>query len=192
MSAETAAPGWYHAQGDPAGTQRYWDGTTWSESPVPVMPTAGFPAAPPELASADGATRKPWEWWWHVVGHNYANFSGRATRAEYWWFTFVNVVGVIAFMIPLIAFGRVADDSFSDLGVLMIVAMVLIGLGLAIPGIAVTVRRLHDIDRSGWWYLIAVIPIVSYVGSFVILIFTIMDGSPCWNRYGPDPKGRNN
>lgn len=59
-------------------------------------------------------------------------------------------------------------------------------LAVLIPSLAVTVRRLHDIGRSGWWLLIAFIPLI---GALILLIFTVLDSKPGSNQYGPDPKG---
>ena len=59
-------------------------------------------------------------------------------------------------------------------------------LAIVIPSIAVTFRRLHDTDRSAWWILIGLIP---FLGALVLLVFTLLDGTPGDNRYGPDPKG---
>src|SRR5215204_5898732 len=58
--------------------------------------------------------------------------------------------------------------------------------GVLIPTLAVTVRRLHDIDRSGWWILIGLVPLI---GVIVLLVFALLDGTPGDNRYGPNPKG---
>lgn len=189
MTTETTAPGWYHAQGDPPNTHRYWNGSAWSDSPVPVHST-GFPMAPPELDGAAETDRKPWEWWWHVVAHNYANFSGRATRAEFWWFGCFNLLAMAALFVPLFALGSTSESGLGGAQTVFLIAIVVFALLLAIPNLAVTVRRLHDTDRSGWWYLLTVIPIVSYVGSIVLLVFTLLDGTPRQNRYGPDPKRR--
>ena len=60
------------------------------------------------------------------------------------------------------------------------------GLAVLIPTLAVTVRRLHDIDRTGWWILINLVPLI---GTIVLLVFCVMDGTPGNNRYGPNPKG---
>ena len=60
------------------------------------------------------------------------------------------------------------------------------GLAVMIPGLAVTIRRLHDTDRSGWWWLICLIPII---GVIVLLVFLATDGTSGQNQYGPDPKG---
>ena len=94
-------PGWYPAQGDPPNTHRYWDGASWASGPQPIQPTppaavatAGFPGPPPQPAGHQWAPvepveRNPWEWFMHVVKEKYSTFDGRATRAEYWWFTAV-------------------------------------------------------------------------------------------------------
>ncbi len=58
-------------------------------------------------------------------------------------------------------------------------------LAVLIPSIAVSVRRLHDIDRTGWWLLIALVPLV---GAIVLIVFHVLDGTPGPNRYGPNPK----
>jgi uncharacterized membrane protein YhaH (DUF805 family) len=65
----------------------------------------------------------------------------------------------------------------------------LYGLAVMIPGIAVSLRRLHDIGKSGWWFLLGVIPIVNFIGIFVLLYFYIQDSQPGENEYGPNPKG---
>ena len=63
----------------------------------------------------------------------------------------------------------------------------LIMLGLLIPSLAVSIRRLHDTNRSGWWILIGLIP---FLGALVLIVFYLLDGTPGPNKYGPDPKGR--
>lgn len=106
----------------------------------------------------------------------YVTFSGRASRAEYWTFTLVNYVALMALGVPAVT---------TDNNILLNVAT-LIGLAMLLPSIAVTVRRLHDTGRKGWWVLISLIP---YVGAIVMLVFTLFDGQPGNNKYGPNPKG---
>jgi uncharacterized membrane protein YhaH (DUF805 family) len=65
--------------------------------------------------------------------------------------------------------------------------MALVTLGLLLPSIAVTVRRLHDTNRTGWWILISFLPLI---GGIWLLVLTVLDGTPANNRFGPDPKGR--
>lgn len=114
----------------------------------------------------------------------YFDFRGRARRAEYWLFQLL--ICIVVFAILTIA--RVADYEGS-LG-LRYVAAVAITIFMAlsvIPSIAVQFRRLHDIHRSAWWILIGMLPLI---GSFVLLIFHLIDGTSGRNRFGPDPKGR--
>ena len=104
---------------------------------------------------------------------NYANFEGRARRSEYWYFTLFSMMLFILLMIVMY--------MIPTIGTILIV---LAGLGLIIPSIAVTVRRLHDIGKSGWWYLLAFVPL----GGIVLFVFSVMDSQPGSNEYGPNPK----
>lgn len=111
----------------------------------------------------------------------YVGFSGRARRAEYWWFVlFTVIVGVVTALLD-IAIGTDFGESITSGGIIS----TLVNLALALPSLAVTVRRLHDTDRSGWWILIGLIPII---GAIVLLVFTIQDGTPGQNRFGSSPK----
>ena len=116
--------------------------------------------------------------WYLEVLKKYAVFSGRARRKEYWMFTLVN--GVIAFVLGMIE-GLTSDVSSTDPGALGIIY----GLAVFIPSIAVAVRRLHDTDRSGWWLLIALIPLI---GAVALIVFLVFDSHPGDNRYGANPK----
>lgn len=111
--------------------------------------------------------------WYIAVVKKYAVFSGRARRAEFWYFTLFNVLIAIALTI--------ADLEAIHIKVLTLVYM----LAVAIPGLAVQVRRLHDTDRSGWWLFISLIPLI---GSIILLVFFVQDGQAGENRYGPNPK----
>lgn len=108
-----------------------------------------------------------------VVFERYALFEGRAGRAEYWWFFLAN------FLISLVLQGLGRGAS-----ILAIVSLIY-SLALLIPGLAVAVRRLHDTNKSGWWILIALVPLV---GIIVLIVFLATDGDPGANQYGnPDP-----
>lgn len=110
-------------------------------------------------------------WYFKVLGR-YAVFRGRARRKEYWMFTLVSVIVYIAL--------AVADERLGhDWPSLTYTAVTLL------PTLAVTVRRLHDTDRSGWWVLIGVIPCA---GTIAMLIFTADEPTPGQNKYGPNPK----
>jgi uncharacterized membrane protein YhaH (DUF805 family) len=116
--------------------------------------------------------------WYIEVMKKYAVFSGRARRQEYWMFVLFNVI--IALVLGIIE--GIAD---SDSGVSRSTLTTLYGLAILIPSLAVSVRRLHDTGRTGWWMLIGVIPVI---GTIVLLIFMIQDGRPTDNQYGPNPK----
>lgn len=116
--------------------------------------------------------------WYLKVLKNYFNFRDRARRREYWWFVLINAIITILLGFVQDALGW---SNESGEGVLTVVY----GLLLIIPSIAVMVRRLHDTDRSGWWVLIGLIPIV---GWFVLFIFAVFDSQPCSNRFGANPK----
>ncbi|MCH9660824.1 MAG: DUF805 domain-containing protein [Bacteroidetes bacterium] len=127
------------------------------------------------------------DWWKKVVFKNYANFEGRARRSEYWYYTLLNIIIVVplAFLIGFVG-GGAGEDSpifYIGLGLLLLIA-----LALLIPSIAVAVRRLHDTNKSGWWYLLGVIPLVSYIGGIVLLVFYCSNGDSGTNQYGQDPK----
>ncbi len=103
----------------------------------------------------------------------YVTFSGRARRSEYWWFVlFTAIVYIVAGIIDAAAGTQVIG--------------LLVGLALLLPSLAVGVRRLHDTGRSGWWILIALIPLI---GAIVLLVFSVQDSQPGSNNYGPSPKG---
>jgi len=110
-----------------------------------------------------------------TVLKNYAVFSGRARRAEYWYFVLFNII----INILLAIFSNVIGDNIGILGLLY-------ALAVLIPAIAVGVRRLHDTNRSGWWLLISLIPLI---GAIVIIVLMALDSHPGENQYGANPKG---
>jgi uncharacterized membrane protein YhaH (DUF805 family) len=109
---------------------------------------------------------------------DYAVFSGRARRKEYWMFTLIHVLIMVALFLLMILGGE------NMTSVLMIV-YALYTLAVLIPSLAVTIRRLHDTGKSGWWIFIGFIP---FIGGFVLLYFMIVDSQPGANLYGPNPK----
>jgi uncharacterized membrane protein YhaH (DUF805 family) len=111
-------------------------------------------------------------YWKRVVLERYAQFTGRAARPEFWWYFLANLIISIVFNILV----RVS-------GIFWILDVIYI-LAVLIPGLAVGVRRLHDTDKSGWWLLIALVPLV---GIIVLLVFFATEGTRGPNRYGaPD------
>lgn len=113
-----------------------------------------------------------------AVLKKYATFEGRAHRKEYWMYVLIYVlISVVLHVVDSIA-GTVEPESGAGLLSSLFV------LGTLLPSMAVTVRRLHDIGRSGWWILIGFVPLV---GSLILFIFTVKAGEPTENRWGPVP-----
>jgi uncharacterized membrane protein YhaH (DUF805 family) len=125
------------------------------------------------------------DWWKKVVFKNYANFTGRARRAEYWYFVLGNFLLIVPFYI--IAIVGVSSDN-SLLSTVGMIIYGLVALGTIIPGLAAAVRRLHDLNKSGWYYFIGFIPIV---GGIILLVWFFTDGNRFTNNYGTDPKNVN-
>ena len=120
--------------------------------------------------------------WYLKVFQQYADFKGRARRMEFWMFTLINAI--IAFIIAVIE--RMMGWNFeeSDTGFISSIY----SLVVLIPSIAVSVRRLHDVGKSGWMLLLNFIPLI---GQIWLLILFITDSLPGSNQYGPNPKNIN-
>ena len=122
--------------------------------------------------------------WYLEVLRKYAVFSGRARRTEYWTFTLVNIV-----VATLLAFVDNSSGMTVSTGVTAAygvgILSSLYGLAVLIPHLAVSVRRLHDTGRSGWWWLIGLVPVI---GAVVLIIFAAQDSQPGSNEYGANPK----
>ena len=116
----------------------------------------------------------PIGYWKKVVLENYANFSGRARRAEYWWAYLINIV----IMVVLFIVGAVLGEAG-------IILPVLFALAIFIPSLSSAVRRLHDTGKSGWFYLVGLIP---FVGGIILLVLLAIDGNRGANEYGASPK----
>jgi len=131
--------------------------------------------------------------WMFLPYRRYFDFSGRSRRLEYWLFTLLTVLATISFVVLVIAglpFGRnlQAEGGSTEFGLAFwfgMGGMGLFWLGSLIPGIAVTVRRFHDQDLSGWFYLLNFVP---YIGGLVVFVFMCLDGTRGSNRFGPDSK----
>ncbi|WP_028113236.1 DUF805 domain-containing protein [Ferrimonas kyonanensis] len=117
--------------------------------------------------------------WYLTVLKKYAVFRGRARRREYWFFVLFNVL--IAIALALVDTSMGTFDPETGTGLLG----ALYSLAVLIPTLAVAVRRLHDTDRSGWWLLLLLIPIV---GVIVLLVFMALSGQHGANEYGGDPR----
>lgn len=113
----------------------------------------------------------------------YATFTGRARRMEFWLFwLFTFVVGLVSSMLT----GGLGPDPLHPAFGLGFLIYCVISLALFIPSLAVGFRRLHDTDRSAWWLLIGLIPLL---GALVLIVFFLLEGTRGPNKYGPDPKG---
>ena len=121
--------------------------------------------------------------WMLMPYRRYAEFSGRSRRKEYWMYVLFNIiVAVVLSILEGVAGLSQMVGPYGPLTALFV-------LGSLVPSIAVSIRRLHDTDRSGWWLLLALVPII---GSLVLLYFYILEGTRGQNEYGADPKGAAN
>jgi uncharacterized membrane protein YhaH (DUF805 family) len=117
--------------------------------------------------------------WFLMVLKKYAVFSGRAQRAEYWYFFLFYMIIYIGLSIV----EGVTGLYFAKANIGLLSGI--FALGTFIPSLSVGVRRLHDTGRSGWWLLIGLIPII---GVIVLIVFAVQDSMPGENSYGPNPK----
>ncbi len=111
--------------------------------------------------------------WYIDVLRKYAVFSGRARRKEFWMYVlfYIIIVVVLSVVESMIGIPFILSGLYT--------------LALIIPSIAVTVRRLHDTGRSGWWWFIGFVPVI---GGIVLLVFMVLDSQPGDNEYGANPK----
>jgi uncharacterized membrane protein YhaH (DUF805 family) len=123
----------------------------------------------------------------------YATFEGRAARSEYWWFTLFYVLVGIALMLLGFALGGVEGLRAGRINWLALTPAILFGVAMMLPIISVSVRRLHDRDMSGWWYLgFTVLSNIPYVGAVVGIVWFVINclkGTAGPNRFGRDPLG---
>lgn len=137
----------------------------------------------------------------NVITKNYANFSGRARRREFWMFTLINTIILFVLylpaFIPLMSMSAQAEMGAApaDLSTIPLVAQIFLGLYLLyslavfLPTLAVSIRRLHDSGKTGWMYLVALIPLI---GSLLLLYFLVQDSEAGSNKWGPNPKNIGN
>ncbi len=118
--------------------------------------------------------------WYLKVLKQYADFTGRARRTEYWMFILFNMIFALVATILDNLLGLKFTPKIPYGFIYLIYALVTF-----IPGLAVMVRRLHDVDKSGWWFLIGLIPII---GTIWIIVLLATDGTPGTNQYGVNPK----
>ncbi len=136
-------------------------------------------AKPKSLTSRIILTRKIVNWYLKCL-KQYAVFDGRARRKEYWMFALFNII----FLIVATVLDNIIGTAIKGMGYGLF--YILYALAVFVPGLAVSVRRLHDIGKNGWMVLIALIPLV---GAIWLLILMVQDSTPGENEYGPNPKG---
>ena len=133
--------------------------------------------------------------WYLAALKKYIIFKGRARRKEFWIYTLIDrliqlilLIGIFFAFISNTTPNSIGKDGHSDIfavGVLVSIALLAIYLlATILPTLAVTVRRLHDTDLSGWWFFTCLIP---YVGTFILLILLSLEGTKGNNRFGKDP-----
>ena len=129
-----------------------------------------------------------------VLKQKYATFQGRAARSEYWWFVLFSIIVGVVLIGLAIATGGGAMMEGRDPSVLSMIFFGLYGifyLAIIIPSIAVAVRRLHDRNMSGWWFLgfmlLSLVPFVGFIASIAMLVIFCLKGTDGENKFGPDP-----
>lgn len=142
--------------------------------------------------------------WMFMPLKRYADFQGRSRRMEYWMFQLLNVMVTLVGAVLVVASGFSLEQlsafeqtgEWPEIGTLGLVGIAIIGawsLFVLIPNIAAVVRRLHDRNMSGWWYLalvlVGLIPVLGWLASIALLVLMLLPGTEGDNRFGPDPKG---
>jgi len=166
----------------------------WKEGAVEGAPES-IPISPPGSNAIDPMAHNPFHEFQFVprpehamsftdsiesVIRNFANFSDRASRSEYWWFQLFFVVALATADFIDVMMSELAEVPFSWFGTIAF-------FGLIIPNLAVTVRRLHDLGYSGWFILLVFIPCVGSIIGLVILVFMVVEGQSQINDYGTVP-----
>lgn len=125
--------------------------------------------------------------WMLLPLKRYADFNGRSRRKEYWMFMLLQaiVLLVLGGLFGIAAALMGGENGPGALAWLVAAVIGIVVLALIVPSIAVTVRRLHDQGKSGWFYLISLVP---YVGGFIVLVFMCLEGTPGPNEYGENSK----
>ena len=144
----------------------------WQAGQQPGYPPPAYPSAPTYSGPAGGASTMGMPEAVRRVLTQYAVFSGRARRSEFWWFYLASVIASVV--------ASILDQALGTA-----VLSILVGLALVVPTLAVGARRLHDTGKSGWWQLIGLVPLVGFI---VLIVFFAQEGQPGPNQHGPSPK----
>lgn len=139
--------------------------------------------------------------WYVQVWKRWSDFGGRSRRKEFWMWWLVNfvivLVGTVLFAIAggfssYVAALQHEAPNFSALALLVLVVIGLYSLATIVPQLAVTVRRFHDVGKSGWWVLglivLSLIPLIGIIASIAMLVFEVLDSEAGSNQWGPNPK----
>ena len=126
-----------------------------------------------------------WDIFKLTMTKNFAEFSGRATRREYWMFQLAGILFWFVFSFAVVILSGVLSLIDESLVIVAMFLSYLYPLAILIPSLGILVRRLHDTGRSGWMILLGLIP---FVGPIVLFIFTLLDSQPGTNAYGPSLK----
>ena len=122
--------------------------------------------------------------WYLGVLKKYAVFDGRARRKEYWMFLLFHMIVVIGLLIVnAIIMSSVSESTLAQVAVVLPLTVYM--LGVLCPALGVTIRRLHDTGKSGWWIFISLVPVI---GGLWFLYLMVIDGTAGDNQYGPSPK----
>lgn len=128
-----------------------------------------------------------------VLKDKYCDFTGRASRSEYWWFQLFVIISIVVIALILTIVAKVITNDPDVAMLIIFIPLGLLYLAILLPIIGLVVRRFHDRDMSGWWYLLFValgfVPIVSFVSSVAMIVIAALPGTPGPNRFGPDPLG---
>lgn len=131
----------------------------------------------PSMSVREDAAASPLSWY-GLVWKRAMDFGGRSRRKEYWWFSLINLIVIfVMMMIDATIMGQTAGG----IGIFYLLYV----LFSFVPSLSLTIRRLHDVGKSGWWILIGLIPLL---GILIFFLFAIRDSEPFTNRYGPNPK----
>lgn len=127
-----------------------------------------------------------WTYFLRALSKNFAQFNGRARRAEYWGYTLFAIISYIVLFVidAVLSFSFYGTDQYGEPNIIPVL-VILFWVYNILPSISITVRRLHDQDLSGWLYLINLVP---YIGGLILLVFMILDSKPAPNKHGPSPK----
>ncbi|WP_291077698.1 DUF805 domain-containing protein [Hyphomonas sp.] len=124
----------------------------------------------------------------------YVDFQGRSRRSEYWWVVLFNLI--VSLVLVGLAFalgGNFESGELSPIAMILFAVFGLYMLAIILPSIALFVRRLHDINQTGWIYLglvvASLIPFIGFIASIAMIVIACIPGTVGPNKYGPDPKG---